>query len=83
MSLTGCTLPTPLDLLTQLPGMVGPGLAIQQAVMVACEEQQVVRQDGTATVVIPPPHSHIEPRPITCYLLSSHLREGMVGLKVG
>ncbi|KAK4295031.1 hypothetical protein Pmani_032366 [Petrolisthes manimaculis] len=67
------------DLLTQLPGMVGPGLAIQQAVMVACEEQQVERQDGTATVVIPPPHSHIEPRPITCYLLSSQLREGMPG----
>lgn len=71
------------DIMTQLPGIVGPSLAVQQVVVVPCEEQQVMKVDGTATVVIPPPHSHIEPRPITCHLLSSKMHEGMVGGKVG
>ncbi|XP_027226180.2 hormone-sensitive lipase isoform X2 [Penaeus vannamei] len=69
------------DILTQLPGIVGPSLAVQQVVIVPCEEQQVTKLDGTATVVIPPPHSHIEARPITCHLLSAQLREGMPGEK--
>nr|XP_053636997.1 hormone-sensitive lipase-like [Cherax quadricarinatus] len=71
------------DFMTQLPGIVGPSLAIQQVVIVPCEEQQVMKIDGTATVVVPPPHSHIEPRPIMCHLLSAQMREGMVGRKVG
>ncbi|XP_068205914.1 hormone-sensitive lipase isoform X1 [Palaemon carinicauda] len=71
------------DIMTQLPGIVGPALAITQVVIVPCEEQQVSKLDGTATVVIPAPHSHFEARPITCHLLSAQLREGMVGLKPG
>ncbi|XP_042209461.1 hormone-sensitive lipase-like isoform X2 [Homarus americanus] len=71
------------DFMTQLPGIVGPSLAVQQVVIVPCEEQQVTKMDGTATVVVPPPHSHIEARPITCHLLSTQLREGMVGGKPG
>ncbi|KAK7066167.1 hypothetical protein SK128_008931 [Halocaridina rubra] len=71
------------DIMTQLPGIVGPTLAVTQVVIVPCEETQVTKVDGTATVVIPQPHSHIEARPITCHLLSAHLREGMVGIKPG
>ena len=71
------------DIMTQLPGIVGPALAVTQVVIVPCEEQQVIKVDGTATVVVPAPHSHFEARPITCHLLSAQLREGMVGLKVG
>ncbi|XP_069189449.1 hormone-sensitive lipase-like isoform X1 [Procambarus clarkii] len=71
------------DFMTQLPGIVGPSLAVQQVVIVPCEEQQVMKMDGTATVVVPPPHSHIEGQPITCHLLSAQLREGMVGRKPG
>lgn len=69
--------------MTQLPGIVGPSLAVQQVVVVPCEEQQVTKVDGTATVVVPPPHSHLEARPITCHLLSAKVHEGMVGAKVG
>uniref|UniRef100_A0A0P4W0N5 Hormone-sensitive lipase n=2 Tax=Scylla olivacea TaxID=85551 RepID=A0A0P4W0N5_SCYOL len=71
------------DIMTQLPGIVGPSLAVQQVVVVPCEEQQIMKVDGTATVVIPPPHSHIEACPIICHLLSSKMHEGMVGRKPG
>ncbi|XP_076043226.1 hormone-sensitive lipase [Oratosquilla oratoria] len=69
------------ELLTQVPGIVGPSLAFQQAIVVPCEDQQVPKVDGTATVVIQAPHSHLPPSPITCHLLSAHLREGMLGEK--
>ncbi|XP_050701085.1 hormone-sensitive lipase-like isoform X2 [Eriocheir sinensis] len=69
------------DIMTQLPGIVGPSLAVQQVVVVPCEEQQVTKVDGTATVVVPPPHSHLEARPITCHLLSAKVHEGMPGEK--
>ncbi|MPC14828.1 Hormone-sensitive lipase [Portunus trituberculatus] len=71
------------DIMTQVPGIVGPSLAVQQVVVVPCEEQQIMKVDGTATVVIPPPHSHIKACPITCHLLSSKMHEGMVGRKPG
>lgn len=71
------------DIMTQLPGIVGPSLAVQQVVVVPCEEQQVTKVDGTVTVVVPPPHSHLEARPVTCHLLSARVHEGMVGAKVG
>ena len=68
------------ELLTQLPSIVGPTMAVQQPIVVPCVDQEIMKIDDSCLLVIPAPQSHFEPRPIMCYLLSQTLREGMVSI---
>ncbi|XP_067012042.2 hormone-sensitive lipase isoform X2 [Anabrus simplex] len=64
------------ELLSRLPGMICPAIAVNKVIMIPPEPIEVINPDGTK-VQIPLPTSHIGIAPIQVRLLSAVRREGM------
>ena len=66
------------ELLSQLPGVVCPAIAVNKVIAVPPEPLEMPKADSRGMVSIPIPTAHGDPHAIPCRLLSSHWREGMV-----
>ncbi|CAG0883655.1 unnamed protein product [Darwinula stevensoni] len=69
------------ELLSQLPGVVCPAIAVNKVIAVPPEPLEMPKADSRGMVSIPIPTAHGDSRAIPCRLLSSHWREGMVSSK--
>lgn len=65
-----------------LPRLVGYQVDINRVFKIPPEPLQIFSKKFNKMIDIPVPHSHIEKRPVSCRLLCTRRRKGMVGEKL-
>jgi hypothetical protein len=65
-----------------IPRLVGYKVDVNRVFKVPLEPLQIFSEKLNKLIDIPVPSSHIEKRPISCRLLCTHRRNGMVGEKL-
>ncbi|KAG8212792.1 hypothetical protein J437_LFUL019762, partial [Ladona fulva] len=65
------------ELMTRLPMMVTPGVAVNCVIAIPSEVVKMDKVDGSGQIVVPLPESHLGPAPVNCRLISAVRRRGM------